>query len=127
MKKFLIPVAVGVVVFGSVTAFAASMTVSGTSLGAGNATVAACNSAANVIYNAAPTTNAKTYDVTTAPVTSAASCAAMSYRVTLLGASNVSLGEVSGTLTGTGTASPDFTSQTVPAVDVVGVAVVISG
>jgi hypothetical protein len=127
MKKFLIPLGVGVVVFGAVTAFAASLTVNTTSLGSGNATVASCNSSASVSYNTAPTTNAKTYDVTTAPVASASGCSGMAVRVTLLGASNVSLGEKTATLDSSGSALPDFTSLTVPATDVVGVAVVITG
>jgi hypothetical protein len=127
VKKFLVPVVAGVAVFGSVTAFAATLTVTNTTLGAGNAAVNSCNSSATVTYNTVATTNAKTYKVTTAPVTSHANCATMGYKVTLLGASNASLAEVTGTLSGTGTASPDFTSANIAAEDVVGVAVVITG
>ena len=126
MKKFLIPLGAGIVVFGAVTAFAATLNVTGTSLGAGNATVASCNSSASVTYTTAATTNAKTYRVATAPVTSAVACAGLAYKVSLLGASG-SLGEVTGTLDSSGAAAPDFTSANVAAQDVTGVAVVITG
>ena len=130
MKKYLLPIGAGVTVFGAVTAFAATLTVNSSSLGAGNATVASCNSAAAVSYSTTPTTNTKTYDVTTAAVSTSGTgtgCANMAFRVTLLGAGNVSLGEKTGTLDGTGAGTADFTSLTVPASDVTGVAVVVTG
>ena len=125
-SRYLVPAVVGVVGFGAATAFAASLSVSSGSLSAGNATVASCNSTAHVTYNTAPA--AGDYQVTTAPVTTAASCAGMSYRVTLFGASNATLGEVTGTLDATtGAALPDFTSAAVSASAVTGVSVVITG
>lgn len=127
MKKYLLPLGVGVVVFGGATAFAASLTVTNTSLGAGNATVSTCNSSATVTYNTTATTNTKTYVVTTTPVASAATCATLSYKVTLLGANNASLGEATGSLNSSGGATPDFSSQNIAASDVLGVAVVITG
>jgi hypothetical protein len=125
--RFLAPVVVGAVVFGAVTAFAASMTVSSKSLGAGNVTVTTCNNNAAVTYNVAYSATVPGYKVTTAPVTTAAGCATMSYRVTLTGAGNASLGEVTGTLDGTGAASPDFSSLNVSAANVTGVTVVVTG
>ena len=126
-KKFLLPVGVGVVVFGAVTAFAASLTVNSSSLGAGNATVASCNSAASVTY--APVASGTGFQTGTATVTinpdtpSTTPCDGMAFKVTLLGASNTVLGTQSGTVSGnTGTAS--FTAD--PA-SVTGVAVVITG
>ena len=130
MYKYLLPIGVGVAVFGGVTAFAATLTVSNTSLGAGNATVASCNSAAAVSYGTTPTANAKTYDVSTATITTSGTgtgCANMAFRVTLLGAGNATLGEKTGTLDSNGAGSVDFTSLTVPASDVSGVAVVVTG
>jgi hypothetical protein len=54
--------------------------------------------------------------------------AASLYRVTLTGASNANLGEVTGTLDATtGAALPDFTSAAVVASAVQGVSVVITG
>jgi len=130
VKKYFIPAAAGVVVFGGVTAFAATLTVNSSSLGSGNATVASCNSAAAVAYSTTPTTNAKTYDVSTATVTTSGTgtgCANMAFKVTLLGANNATLGEKTGTLDANGAGSVDFTTATVPASDVVGVAVVVTG
>ena len=130
MKKYLLPLGAGVAVFGSVTAFAATLSVNGTSLGAGNATVASCNSTASVSYGTTPTTNTKTYDVSTATVTTSgtgAGCADMAFRVTLLGAGGASLGEKTGTLDSSGAGAVDFTSSTIAASDVTGVAVVVTG
>ena len=130
MKKYLLPLGAGVVVFGTATAFAATLSVNGTSLGAGNATVASCNSAAAVSYGTTPTTNTKTYDVTTASVTTSgtgAGCANMAFRVTLLGAGNASLGEKTGALDSSGAGSVDFTSLGIAAADVSGVAFVVTG
>ncbi len=127
MKKYLVPLVAGVTVFGAATAFAATLSVTSGGLAAGNATVASCNASAAVTYTTAATTNAKTYKVSTAPVTSAIACAGLSYKITLLGASNASLGEATGTLDGTGADAPSFASANIAAQDVVGVAVVISG
>jgi hypothetical protein len=125
-SRYLAPVIVGVVVFGAVTAFAASMTVSSSSLGAGNVAVDKCNDTAAVSYNTA--LSAGVYKVTTAPVATAATCAGMAYRVALTGAGNVVLGEVTGNLDSvTGDATPDFTSAGVAAAAVTGVSVVVTG
>lgn len=126
MKKFLLPIGAGVVVFGVATAFAATLTVNTKTLGAGNATVGSCNSSASVSYNTTAGSS-NNFIVTTAPVTSAAGCANMSYQVSLYDGSGATLGSVSGTLSGTGTASPDFTSSAIDAASVEGVAVVITG
>ncbi len=127
VKKYLVPLVAGVVVFGAVTAFAATLNVSSSGLAAGNATVASCNSGATVSYTTAATTRAQTYELATAPVASAVECATKAYKVTVLGASNASLGEIAGTLSATGTATPDFSALDIAAADVIGVAVVISG
>jgi hypothetical protein len=123
----LIAGVVGAVVFGSVYAFAATLTVNSKTLGAGNGIVAACNASANVSYNTAYSATLPGYKVTTAPVTSAAACATMAYRMTLTGTANASLGEITGTLDATGAASPDFTAANVAASNVLGVQLVISG
>lgn len=129
MKKYLLPIAVGVVVFGAVTAFAASLTVNSSSLAAGNTTVAACNTHASVSY--APTASGTGFQTGTATVTitpddptnQPTPCDGMAFKVTLLGASNSVLATQSGTLSGnSGTAS--FTAD---AATVSGVAVVITG
>jgi hypothetical protein len=125
--RFLAPVVVGVVVFGAVTAFAASLSVSSKSLGAGNATVATCNATAAVTYNVGYSATLPGYRVTTAPITTAVACTGLAYKVTLTGAGNASLGEVPGTLDASGAASPDFSTSNVAASGVTGVTVVITG
>src|SRR4051812_47240948 len=137
VKKFILPVAVGVVVFGAVTAFAASLTVTSDSLGAGNTTVASCNNAATVKYDTALGTNATAPApitvnkpvVKTATVTTGTGCVGMHYKVTLTGANITSLVEKTGVLVATTAPAPagatvdaDFTSLQVLAADVTGVA-----
>jgi hypothetical protein len=127
VARFVVPAVVGVVVFGSVTAFAASLTVNSKSLGSGNATVASCNTAVSVSYNTAYASTIPGYKVTTAPVTSAVGCATMAYKVTLTGAGNTSLGEITGSLDASGNATPDFTTSNISAALVTGVSVTITG
>ena len=127
LARFAIPAVVGVVVFGSVTAFAASLSVTSKSLGSGNATVASCNAAASVSYTTSYASSIPGYKVATAPVTTAAGCGTMAYKVTLTGAGNASLAEISGSLDGTGAASPDFSASNISAALVTGVSVVITG
>src|SRR3954470_4798769 len=125
--RFLLPLIAGVLVFGAVTAFAASLNVSSKSLGSGNGTVTSCNASANVTYNTAYASTIPGYKVTTAPITTAAACATLSYKVTLTGAGNAALAEVTGSLDASGNASPDFSASNVAASGVTGVAVVITG
>src|SRR4051812_5198950 len=80
-KRFLVPAVVGVVTFGAVTAFAATLTVNSKSLAAGSAGVSTCNANAAVTYNTAYSASLIGYQVTTAPVTTAAGCANLSYKV----------------------------------------------
>jgi hypothetical protein len=127
VSRFLLPVIVGVIVFGAVTAFAATLNVSSKSLGSGNAAVSSCNASANVTYNTSYASTIPGYKVTTAPITTSASCSGLSYKVTLTGAGNSALGEVTGTLDASGNASPDFSASNVAASVVTGVAVVITG
>jgi hypothetical protein len=126
-KRFLVPAVAGVVTFGAVTAFAATLSVTSKSLGSGNATVAGCNATAAVTYTTTYSASLPGYKVATAPVTTAVGCATMAYKVTLTGSGNTSLGEVTGTLDSSGSASPDFSSSNVAASAVTGVSVVITG
>lgn len=126
-KRFLIPAVAGVVTFGAVTAFAATLSVSSKSLGSGNATVATCNASAQVSYNTSYSASLPGYKVSTTPVTTAAGCATMSFKVTLTGAGNASLGEITGSLDGTGAASPDFSASNIAASAVTGVSVAVTG
>ena len=134
MKRYALPIGAGVVVFGVVTAFAASLTVNSKSLGAGNATVASCNSAASATYTSTLATtgaNKGKYVVSGGSLATdganPSACKGMSYKVTLLDSSDVSLGEATGNLADpTGDATLSF-SGTPLASAVVGVAVVITG
>jgi hypothetical protein len=127
VKRYLIPIAAGLAVFGVATAFAASLTVNGTSLGSGNTTTASCNASASVTFNTSYASGIPGYKVTTAPVTTAAGCASKAYKVTLTGAANASLAEVTGTLDASGNASPDFSASNIAASSVTGISVVITG
>jgi hypothetical protein len=126
-KRFLVPAVAGVVTFGAVTAFAASLNVTSKSLGAGNATVNGCNATAAVSYTTSYSASLPGYKVATAPVTTAVGCATMAYKVTLTGSGNSSLAEVTGTLDSSGNASPDFSASNIAASAVTGVSVVITG
>jgi hypothetical protein len=135
VKKYLIPVVAGMAVFGSVTAFAATLNVTSSSLGSGNATVAACNSAASVNYTAGFATTPHVYQVASTTVTTpgpvgpaAAVCAGKTYKVTFLDLSNAPVGtEVTGTIGTDGTDTTSVVSQAIAASAVANVAVVITG
>ena len=128
LVRFAVPVIAGVSIFGATTAFAASLNVTSTGLGAGNATVASCNASATITYNTAYSASLPGYKVTTAPITSAATCAGKAFKATLTGASNASLAEVTGTLDATtGAFAADFSASNINAASVTGVSVVISG
>jgi hypothetical protein len=124
VKKYLLPIGAGVVVFGVVTAFAASLAVSSSSLGAGNATVAACQSDAAVTYT---TTAANVHEaVVTFSGGTAGDCDGMAAQVTLTG-SGVVLPKSRNATVGSDIATIDFTADSVPAHDVTGVSVTITG
>jgi hypothetical protein len=127
MKRYLVPIVAGVTVFGAVTAFAATLNVSTQSLGSGNATVASCNTNAAVTYTTAYSAAVPGYKVATAPITTAVACATKTYKVTLTGAGNASLAELTGPLDAAGAAAPDFSASNISAALVTGVSVVISG
>jgi uncharacterized membrane protein YesL len=126
MKRYLTPLIAGVIVFGAVTAFAATLNVSSKTLGSGNATVSSCNSAASVSYTTSFASG--NYQVATLPITSAVGCANMAYKVTITGNGALATTpvEVTGTLDAAGAASPSVPAG-VLAADVTGVSVVITG
>jgi hypothetical protein len=126
-KRYAVPVVAGVVVFGAVTAFAATMTVTSKSLGAGSATVASCNATAVATYNTVYSSLIPGYKIATTPVTTAPTCATMAYKVTLSGLAGTSLGEITGVLDATGLASPDFTLDNINPAAVTGISVVVTG
>lgn len=127
MKRYAVPVLAGVVVFGAVSAFAATLGVSSTTLGSGDSAVASCNASAAVSYTSDWDALLQAYEVSTAPITSAVGCAGKSYKVTLTDSTGASLAEITGTLDGTGAHAPDFSAADVLAADVTGVAVLVTG
>ena len=131
MRKFILPVGAGVVVFGVVTAFAATLTVNSDGLAAGNGTVDACNTSADVTYDTAlatGATNTGKYVVTDVAVTSVAACSGKSYKITLLDANDAAVGsQFTGTLDADGAGGATITDDSVLAHDVEGVAVVVTG
>jgi hypothetical protein len=134
MKRTLITIFAGVLVFATVYGFAASLTVNSDSLGAGTSAVAACQSTAvNTTYGPTYASSIPGYEATTVTITgldeTGPKCGGKAIRVTLTGpgASNASLGEQTATLpTGAGTTQA-FTFTGVSAASVTGVHVVISG
>ncbi len=127
LGRLAMPLVAGAVVFGVVTAFAATLPVSSTTVGAGNGTVGSCNVSASVTYTTVYAPTLPGYKVATAPVATAASCAGLAYKLTLTGAGNASLGEATGTLNASGGSTPDFTASNIAAALVTGVSVVITG
>jgi hypothetical protein len=134
MKRTVTAIFAGILVFATVYGFAASLSVTSASLGAGTSAVAACQSTAlNVTYTPTYASSIPGYEATTVTVNgldeTAPKCGGKAIRVTLTGpgASNASLGEQTATLaTGAGTTQA-FTFTGVSAASVTGVHVVISG
>lgn len=127
MKRYAVPALAGVLVFTAVTGFAATLDVTSTTLGSGEEVVSSCNASAAVSYTSGWDAALQAYEVTTAPVTSAATCGGMAYKVTLTDSTGASLGEEVGTLGVDGTAVPSFAADQVLAENVTGVSVVITG
>ena len=134
MKRTLTAIFAGILVFATVYGFAASLTVTSASLGAGTTAVAACQSTTlNATYTPTYQSVLPGYESTTVTVNgldeTAPKCGGKAIRVTLTGplALTTSLGEQTATLpTGAGTTQA-FTFSGVKAADVTGVHVVISG
>lgn len=131
MKKFVLPVGAGVVVFGVVTAFAASLGVSSNTLGAGNDTVDSCTANAKVSYatsgSTVTTATVTTYDNATPTPVATTTCAGMSAQVTLTGSGTGLPASLSTTNFTAGSMAFNFTSSGIDAHDVTGVSVVFSG
>ena len=136
MKRLATGVVVGTAVFGSVYGLAASLGVTSRTLGAGSSVVAGCQAtqltvAYAPVYDATlPGYKVGVVTVSGLDTTSATNCASKGYKVTLTGAANASLGEITGTTPASGTSfTADFTSTNplVSAASVTGVHVLITG
>ena len=130
MKRALVALGVGSAIFAGVYGLAASLNVSSSGLGAGNASVAACQAGAlTSSYATAYSSSTPGYNVGVVTVNGLAStCYSKSFKVTLVNSSNTSLGEVTGTAPSSGTSfTADFTSANASAASVTGVHVLITG
>jgi hypothetical protein len=134
MKRLMLALAIAAVVFGGVYGFAASLGVSSKTLGAANTVVAACQSTslqasyATTYDSTIPGYKVGVVTVTGLDTTSPTNCASKSFKIAIVNASNVSLGEVSGTTPASGTSfTADFTSSNVSAANATGIQVAISG
>ncbi|HEY7847070.1 MAG TPA: hypothetical protein VIC83_02625 [Candidatus Limnocylindria bacterium] len=129
MKRVLAALFAGLITFGGIYGLAASLNLTTDSLGAGNATVAACQAGAlNATYTTSYSASTPGYTVGTVTVTGlAASCYSKAYKITLSGAGNASLGEATGTTPASGTSFAATFSPAVSAASVTGISVVLSG
>jgi hypothetical protein len=127
MKRTIIAIVLAIGVFAGVYGLAASLGVSSDTLGAGNATVAACQ-AGTLTTSYTPSYSATApagYRATTVTIGNiGAGCQGKAYKVTLVDASNASLGEVTGTTPAAANMALTFA---VSAAAVEGVHVVITG
>ena len=117
MKRAIVALLVGGVVFGGVFGLAASLNVSSSSLGSGTTVVAACQSGTlTASYTTGYDTTAATYKVTAVNFSGlTAGCYNKSFRLTLSGSSG-SLGEVTGTTPTTGATLPVDVSTVTPVI-----------
>lgn len=131
MKRSALAIIAGALIFGSVYGLAASLNMSAGSLGAGNTSVASCQSGTlTVSYTTAYDSVIPAYEVTQLTVDGLQSgCYSKPYRIVLVNASNVSLAEVTGTTPGSGTSftSASLAASNVPAASVTGVHLTIAG
>jgi hypothetical protein len=129
MKRVLAALFAGLITFGGIYGLAASLNLTSDSLGAGNATVAACQAGAlNATYTTSYSASTPGYTVGTVTVTGlAATCYSKAYKITLSGAGNASLGEATGTTPASGTSFAATFTPAVNAASVTGISVVLSG
>jgi hypothetical protein len=128
MTKTVIAIVVASIVFAGVYGFAASLGITSSGLGAGNAVVAASGTGTTVSYTTAYASGIPGYSVTQVNLASIpAACLSKAYRIQLTGAAGVTVGaEMTGTLPASGTTASIATSGNVDASLVTGVSVVIS-
>jgi hypothetical protein len=130
-NRLAIALITGLTVFATVFAMAASLNVTASTLGAGTGTVASCDTdGVATSFDTAYSATAAGYKVTTVHIAGIAtpSCDGRTMKVTLIGAADAALAEVTVTLA-TPAANPtsfDFTSANVLASAVLKVSVVVA-
>lgn len=128
MKRLFAAAIIAVVSFSAVYGLAASLNLSSDGLGAGTASVAACQSGTlTATYSTSYSATTPGYAVGTVTVTGlAATCYSKAYRVTLYDSGGALLGEATGTTPASGTSFNATLSPAVDASQVTGVAVILS-
>ena len=126
--KLVLAAVVASIVFAGVYGFAASLGLTSSGLGAGNAVVAACGTGINAAYTTAYSSSLPGYSVSQVNLTSVpAACLSKAYRIQLTGAAGATVGaEMTGTLPASGTTANISTSGNVDASAVTGISVVVS-
>jgi hypothetical protein len=126
--KFVIAAVVSSIVFAGVYGFAASLGLSSSGLGAGNAVVASCGSGIQAAYTTAYVAALPGYSVSQVNLSSIpAGCLNKSYKIQLTGAAGATVGpELTGSLPAAGTTANINTGATVDASAVTGISVVVS-
>ena len=126
--KLVLAAVVASIVFAGVYGFAASLSLTSSGLGAGNAVVAACGSGITAAYTSAYSATIPGYSVSQVNLTAIpAACLSKAYRIQLTGAAGATVGaEMTGTLPASGTTANISTSGNVDASLVTGISVVVS-
>jgi len=126
--KLVLAAVVASIVFAGVYGFAASLGLTSSGLGAGNAVVAACGSGITAAYTTAYSATIPGYSVSQVNLASIpAGCLSKAYRIQLTGAAGAAVGsEMTGTLPASGTTATISTSGNVDASLVTGISVVVS-
>jgi hypothetical protein len=126
--KLVLAAVVASIVFAGVYGFAASLGLTSSGLGAGNAVVASCGTGINAAYTTAYSSSLPGYSVSQVNLTSIpAACLSKAYRIQLTGAAGATVGaEMTGTLPASGTTANISTSGNVDASAVTGLSVVLS-
>jgi hypothetical protein len=126
--KLVLAAVVASIVFAGVYGFAASLGLTSSGLGAGNAVVASCGTGINAAYTTAYSASLPGYSVSQVNLTSIpAACLSKAYRIQLTGAAGATVGaEMTGTLPASGTTANISTSGNVDASGVTGISVVVS-
>jgi hypothetical protein len=97
-KKGILAVVVGALVFSSAYAFAATLGVTSSTLGAGNASVTTCAATVTAAYTTAYDSTISGYRVNGVNINTLAACAGKVITVDLTGAGNASLTQVTYTV-----------------------------
>ena len=126
--KLVLAAVVSCIVFAGVYGFAASLGITSSGLGAGNAVVAACGTGIQAAYTTAYASAIPGYSVSQVNLsTIPGTCLSKAYRIQLTGAAGAAVGsEMTGTLPASGTTATIATSGSVDASLVTGISVVIS-